>query len=236
MFPRVRPAQRERSAPTRAPTASVGRSSCRFIAMSITRSSVRLTRTRLLRSGKLTRISRRTADHRGPGRAQSRQRHVTGAMRRRMLTPGLLVSCSAVASAYSSPDSTVIRQVAPWTAPTYAAARVARPTTAPVGAGAYTLQEYARDDHTTLVRNPGYYGTAYLDEIVIKYIQDPEQEFNTLQTGGTDVLLSVDALTNARARDAGYESSSVPLNGGIPLYWNVQIPPFDDVRARQVLA
>ncbi|WP_242424970.1 ABC transporter substrate-binding protein, partial [Frankia sp. EI5c] len=52
--------------------------------------------------------------------------------------------------------------------------------TAPVGAGAYTVTEWLRNDHITLARNPSSSVRAHLDTIVVRSVPDETQRYNTL--------------------------------------------------------
>jgi peptide/nickel transport system substrate-binding protein len=108
--------------------------------------------------------------------------------------------------------------------------------TRPVGAGPYVVKEFVRDDHLTLDRNPTYYGTTYLDRIVIRPVVDETQRFNTLSTGEADAMFSSDPNTAEQARGVGFGHIATTLNGGSDIMFNVTRPPFDDRRARQAIA
>lgn len=110
--------------------------------------------------------------------------------------------------------------------------------TNPIGAGPYTLEKFARQDVITLVRNEDYYeaGKPYLDRLEVRTIADPEQRFNTLQSGGADLALEGQAINIWKADQAGLQTNVLDLGGGIMLSLNNTKPPFDDVRARQALA
>lgn len=106
----------------------------------------------------------------------------------------------------------------------------------PVGAGAYQVEEFVRDDHLTLVRNPYYKGSTYLDRIIIKPVVDEAQRLNTLASDGADAMFSSDQNSAAQAKDFGAETVTTTLNGGSDIMFNVTKAPFDDKRARQAIA
>jgi peptide/nickel transport system substrate-binding protein len=108
----------------------------------------------------------------------------------------------------------------------------------PVGAGAFTFEEWVKRDHISMKRNPDYYGTVYLDELIIKYaVTDPQQEYNTVLTGGADAMFTPDLNLGTRAEEDGLGvKHSHKTGGGWNLLWNTKKAPFDDVRARQAVA
>ncbi|MCK9900261.1 ABC transporter substrate-binding protein [Parafrankia colletiae] len=108
--------------------------------------------------------------------------------------------------------------------------------TAPVGAGAFTVREWLRNDHVTLVRNPGSAVRADLDTIVIRSVPDETQRYNTLLAGGGDIAFSANLRTGVNAGEAGLVNQRAFSDGGLNLLFNVTTAPFDDLRARQAVA
>ena len=108
----------------------------------------------------------------------------------------------------------------------------------PVGAGPYTLKSWTRQDKIELVRNPKYWDAPrpYLDEIVVRTSNDTGQRYNSLVSGGADVIIETNSDNIAKAQEAGYPTDVVPLNGGLFLAMNMDRAPFDDLRARQAVA
>lgn len=111
--------------------------------------------------------------------------------------------------------------------------------TNPIGAGAYTLVKFARQDVIVLERNENYYdkatGGPYLDRLEVRMAREPEQRFNIMQTGGADLSLESAVPNLLKAKEAGLQTGSIRAGGGLILTLNHTRPPFDDVRARQAL-
>lgn len=106
----------------------------------------------------------------------------------------------------------------------------------PVGAGAFVLDDYRQGFEVTLRRNDSYpLEPAYLDGVVIKFLPDPSQRFNTIQAGGADAAFSTDwaDLIAAKAKDLSVELTTT--SGGEAFVFNTDRPPFDDLRARQAV-
>ncbi|MFC4855918.1 ABC transporter substrate-binding protein [Actinophytocola glycyrrhizae] len=109
----------------------------------------------------------------------------------------------------------------------------------PVGAGPFVLEEWVRDDHMTLVRNPAYYqeGRPYLDSVTFRVIADPVQRINAVTTGQAHAAVPGSELSFAqRAEGAGLAVTRAAAGGGPTLMFNTARAPFDDVRARRAVA
>ncbi|PBC56429.1 ABC transporter substrate-binding protein [Rhodococcus sp. ACPA1] len=108
----------------------------------------------------------------------------------------------------------------------------------PVGAGPYTLEHWSRQDVISLTRNANYYDAPrpYLDRLEIRAISDAEQRYNTVLSGGADFALEGIWQNLDKATNTGLQSSVAPLGGGTSLVLNSTKAPFDDPRARKVLA
>ncbi len=109
---------------------------------------------------------------------------------------------------------------------------------APVGAGPFTLEKWTRQNTIDLVRNPRYWDAPkpYLDRITLRTSADSVQRVNSMISGGADVAIDTNWRTLAKARDAGFLTDTVPLNGGQYLALNARRAPFRDVRARRAVA
>ncbi|MGM7699105.1 ABC transporter substrate-binding protein [Microbacterium sp. A84] len=108
----------------------------------------------------------------------------------------------------------------------------------PVGAGPFMLEDWVRDDHMTLVRNPDYFqdGLPYLDSITFKPLRDPTQRINSVQTGAAHAAIPGSELSFKQAAlDAGLSAASAPAGSGPMLMFNTGVAPFDDVRARKAI-
>lgn len=108
----------------------------------------------------------------------------------------------------------------------------------PIGAGPYTLQSWVRGGAVELVRNPRYWDAPkpYLDRITVTTSSDAAQRYNSVISGGIDVAVESSWVNLAKAKQAGFPTDRVELNGGQYLAMNTRRAPFDDVRARQAVA
>jgi peptide/nickel transport system substrate-binding protein len=110
---------------------------------------------------------------------------------------------------------------------------------APVGAGPFTVQEFVRDDHLTLVRNPNYWDAPrpYLDDVTFRPILVPQQRKDTFDAGEGD--FSFEVIWSSQMVDwvnQGVEVLLPPISGGQGNVFNVTAPPLDDIRVRRALA
>lgn len=108
--------------------------------------------------------------------------------------------------------------------------------TDPVGAGPYMVESWVRDSELVLVRNPDYYGEAFVDEIVMRIVPDETQRLATLQSGEADIAMSPVPSFGADAEGAGFSVLRGFSHGGRTIQFNKTEPPFDDVRARRAIA
>jgi peptide/nickel transport system substrate-binding protein len=110
--------------------------------------------------------------------------------------------------------------------------------TKPVGAGPFTLKEWVRDDHLTLVRNPNYWNAPrpYLDSVTIKPVTDIQQNRNSLDAGEAQASYVVDGETIDYFKAKNWQYATVALNGGQGLMFNVRRAPFNDLNARLGIA
>jgi len=109
---------------------------------------------------------------------------------------------------------------------------------APVGAGPFKVEEFVRDDHLTLVRNPGYWDAPrpYLDKVTFRPILTPQQRADTFDAGEGDVVWEVVWNTQlATWVQEGRDVRIPPISGGQGNIFNVTKPPLDDVRVRRAL-
>jgi peptide/nickel transport system substrate-binding protein len=113
-------------------------------------------------------------------------------------------------------------------------------TTTPVGSGPFTVGEWVRGDHLTLVKNPNYWrkGQPYLDRLVIKTMPDSSARILALQAGEIDFIdeyyfpLSSYKLFAAdprfEVRDVSYPSDDLMM-------FNTRNAPYDKKEVRQAL-
>ncbi len=109
----------------------------------------------------------------------------------------------------------------------------------PVGTGPYVLEEWIKDDHLTLVRNPNYWDKASwpLDKIVFKIIPDASARLLAVKAGdcqGMNLVSPDDAA--AAAGDPNLQITlRPPANVGY-VRFNMSIAPLDDLNVRLALA
>ncbi len=108
----------------------------------------------------------------------------------------------------------------------------------PVGAGPFTLTEWARQDVLELTRNPDYWDAPrpYLDGITLRPVPDANQRLNALTSGSADLASESSWSNLSKAESAGLSTSVVPLGGGQYLAMNTRRSPFDDARARRAVS
>ena len=111
-----------------------------------------------------------------------------------------------------------------------------------IGTGPFMLDEWATNDHLTVVRNPDYWreGLPYLDSIEFRPILESTQRVNALQSGEVQVTHVMNSLQVA-------DLQALAAQGDIALYQtdefadtvftmlNVSQPPFDNILARRAL-
>jgi peptide/nickel transport system substrate-binding protein len=111
--------------------------------------------------------------------------------------------------------------------------------TQPAVTGPFKVKEFVADDHLTLERNPGYFGTApKLDGIKLVKAADASSAVTALQSGDLDALWSV-PLSQVSAIEANPKLAAVkPSVIGQYVSWEVDTtaPPFNNPLARQALA
>lgn len=110
----------------------------------------------------------------------------------------------------------------------------------PVGAGPFTLTEWARDDHETYTANPDYWqdDRPYLEELRLNLVPDGNQRVNSIASGQADMQPptgDADLAMFAEAQEQDLNVHRRKQNGGGWIYYNNQRPPFDDPRAREAI-
>ena len=134
-------------------------------------------------------------------------------------------------------------QIVPWSSltwipsPTAMAAEGEDFGNQPVGAGPFVLKSRIPSSETVLEKNPNYWqaGLPKLDTLVIKTVQDPQQSYDTLTTGGAVASVNVPDIYEAQAKSAGYTTIGVDQIGGAGWLFGSSRAPFDDIRARKAI-
>jgi peptide/nickel transport system substrate-binding protein len=111
-------------------------------------------------------------------------------------------------------------------------------TSDPVGAGPFVLQQWLRDDHITMVRNPHWYDAPrpYLDQLTFRVVIDEQQRVDTFTTGGADGYYAPTANSGHLGTEQGGVYTGVDVGHAGVMAFNVTAPPFDDVRVRRAVA
>lgn len=108
----------------------------------------------------------------------------------------------------------------------------------PIGAGPFTLVNWARQDSVELERNPSYWNAPkpYLDKLVIRTVVDANQRSNTVTTGAADFASETTWPNIHAAEAAGLNYETTSTGGGQFAAMNFRRAPFDDERARHALS
>lgn len=107
----------------------------------------------------------------------------------------------------------------------------------PVGAGPFEMKSWNQGTDMVLTPNPYYYGTKpHLSQLVFKYISDPSQAYNTLTTGGANMMITGTPSTMAKGASAGLTTKRVTTSGGWLFWYNLNSAPFNTIKAREALA
>ncbi len=119
---------------------------------------------------------------------------------------------------------------------------------APIGSGPFVLQSYTRQQGLRFVRRPDYHwapaylrhdGPAYLERIEVDFIPEALIRYSGLASGQYDFTLEAPAQNAAAVRGDPQLALDRRIRQGIPfrgLSFNIEKPPFDDVRIRRAVA
>lgn len=119
---------------------------------------------------------------------------------------------------------------------------------APVGSGPFVLESYIRQKGLRFVRRNDYHwapaflghqGPAYLDRVEVDIIPEPMIRYSGLASGQYDFTLEAPAQNAAAIRADAQLVLDRRIRSGIPwraVAFNVERPPFDDVRVRRAVA
>lgn len=109
----------------------------------------------------------------------------------------------------------------------------------PVGTGPYIFQDWVKDDHITVTKNPNYWDSASfpLDKIVFKVVPDASARLLAVKAGdcqGMNLVSPDDAA--AAAKDPNLKVTlRPPANVGY-VRFNMNVKPLDDLNVRLALA
>lgn len=103
----------------------------------------------------------------------------------------------------------------------------------PVGAGPFMVEEWVRDDHMTLVRNPDFWepGRPYLDGITLQIVPDPPTRQRAFEAGQLDIAAVEEILSASPAVIEAVRGAS----GAAMVVPNHSREPGSDIRVREAL-
>ena len=110
----------------------------------------------------------------------------------------------------------------------------------PVGTGPFMIESRVLDEKTVLVRNADYWAAditdIYLDRIEVYPITDPVIAAERVAAGDLDLMVTsnADAILTLRGSEGVQTIENVRSSEDFAMM-NTEMPPFDDVRARQAL-
>jgi peptide/nickel transport system substrate-binding protein len=111
--------------------------------------------------------------------------------------------------------------------------------TNPVGTGPYTLGEWVKGDHLTLVANPDYWGDkAAIQNATIKFISDPAAAVASILAGDVDLFggfPAPEALDQIKADDR-FQVVVGSSQGETVLAMNNGKAPLDNIKVREAIA
>ena len=110
----------------------------------------------------------------------------------------------------------------------------------PVGTGPFMIESRTQDEVTVLVRNPDYWAAditdTYLDRIEVYPITDTVIAAERVAAGDIDLMVTSnsDAILTLRDSEGVQTIENVRSSEDFAMM-NIEMPPFDDIRARQAL-
>ena len=107
----------------------------------------------------------------------------------------------------------------------------------PVGTGPYILTQFKQGSEVDLVANGNYWGQkASIKNVKILGVPDDSTRVSMLLSGQADIAESVpQPLISRVSQSANYEIRAIPTASTFYLMFNMNLPPFNDVRVRQAL-
>jgi peptide/nickel transport system substrate-binding protein len=111
--------------------------------------------------------------------------------------------------------------------------------TVPVGAGPFMVTEWEPRARMVLEPNP-YFGDflpgqPYLDQLTLMNVDDHSQQTSAIASGAAQLALSFGGAATEALLEAG-DAVVTNGSGGASITFNVDRPPFDDIRARMALS
>ncbi|MBM1221281.1 ABC transporter substrate-binding protein [Ponticoccus sp. SC2-23] len=111
---------------------------------------------------------------------------------------------------------------------------------APMGSGAFCLEDWQKGQVAILTPNPGYWDPErpYVDRVEMRVVQDDNARILQLRTGEVDVALLVPFSQAASLANApGVEATMVTIYGTAAIVPNIRnVPELSDVKVRQAIS
>jgi peptide/nickel transport system substrate-binding protein len=110
----------------------------------------------------------------------------------------------------------------------------------PLGSGPFCLESWAKGQEVVLTPNPGYWDKTqpYVDEVVMRVVQDDNARLLQVRTGEVDIALAIPfSLAGALDGVEGVETHMQTIFGSAALVPNLRtVPAFGDVNVRMAMA
>jgi peptide/nickel transport system substrate-binding protein len=110
----------------------------------------------------------------------------------------------------------------------------------PVGTGPYVFKEWVQGQRWVIERNPNYWGTehrATVDEVVFRWIKEPQAAVTALLNGEVDIIPNVPPqLVDRVANSPNTQIASARGSRIMFLGMNVNFKPWDNQKVRQAVA
>ena len=103
--------------------------------------------------------------------------------------------------------------------------------------GAYQMSEYVDGDYISLKKNPYYYDAdkVTVKELVFHLVEDDNSAYSAYMEGSLDISGRIPSEEMASLRESE-DFKSYPLLGTAGMIFNMEKPPFDDVKVRKAFA
>ncbi len=106
----------------------------------------------------------------------------------------------------------------------------------PVGTGPFSFASITPGDRSVMKRFPNYWGeAAWVDQLEIIDVNDPNAAINALLSGQVDVVIGVPAGQAGVVKGGGAHLLVGKSVLWLPFELRADVPPFNDVRARQAM-
>ena len=108
-----------------------------------------------------------------------------------------------------------------------------------IGSGPFIFDRFEKGVQVTAKRNPNYYfeGTPYIDDLALLVIPEDATAVAGLRAKSIDITgLSASDRKAVAASDPAIDLLEYPQNQLYFMYWQLDAPPFNDVRVRQAVS